>query len=90
MYPVEVKVGVIVHILSQGLVVEVRLLRKALPYIQVMLDDAGYMSKWREPEARRACLLEERAQIEKAIEDGGRGTPKHVRGLFERIVTGEP
>jgi len=85
----ETKVGVIVHLLKEGKTVEVRLLRKALPYIQVMLGDESYLSRWRSPESRRGCLESERKQIEKAIGRGGVGERRHVPGLLERIVTGE-
>jgi hypothetical protein len=84
----ETKVGVIVHILNQGLVIEKRLLLKVLPYIQVMLDDERYLRGWRDPASRRANLEAERHQIEWAIEHDGRGMRKHVAGLLERIVTG--
>jgi hypothetical protein len=79
----ESALGCVVWILNAGLKVDVATLQKARQVAVSLSEDKDYLDEW--SGNRYECLLEEIAQIDKAIELQGQGASKHVKGLFERM-----
>lgn len=78
------KLGVVVWLLTHGLSVPVTKLKEVLPYIDEELKPKN-LASWRDEDERRACLEQERKEIEAAIAAKGKGKRRHVKGLMEKM-----
>ena len=81
-----IKHGVVIWILNQGLQVPLPRLKEVheiamLRAKQKVLEEEG----WRSNTERAKILSEEIQQLIAAIEAGGQGKEKHVKGLMEKI-----
>jgi hypothetical protein len=77
--------GVVVWILWQGLVIPCDILEKAERTVQVLLDCEDYINDWKIPEKRVKALEAERISIRNALANNGKGSPREVAGLFDKI-----
>jgi hypothetical protein len=82
----DVKHGVVIWILSQGLMVPVIILEEVLKIAQfnaIMenIDGQG----WVDVDERKKSADEEVEVIKKAIEKGGQGEERHIMGLMEKM-----
>lgn len=78
--------GIVIWGLRHGCSVKPEYLELAKTCIIAMRDDDEYLSDWSTAEERKACLIEELADVEAAMANPEHTIPpKHIRGLFERI-----
>lgn len=88
-------VGVVTHILYQGLKVKKPVLKKAIKFCEQMLDKKNHPKIYAEnvdcydnTAEREQCVRQELKDLKKALK-AGKGSKKHVKGLLERIEEGE-
>jgi len=88
-YDASDKLGVVIWILSQELIVPIEKIEECLVYANKflrpkMLESMG----WKDLEERKISLEKEVKILEVAKENGGKGKKRHIKGLMEKMDIG--
>jgi len=81
-----IKLGVVIHILNQGLKVPPHIILEVYQIARCRLDIKVIKKEgWRDPEARWNTLFLEMRQLRTAYNADGQCIEKHVKGLLEKM-----